>query len=435
MGVRGRCGIERRGVIARAYASRGKPVANVLHISESDAGGGAGKSARSLHDGLRSRGAVSRMLVGRKFSDDGDIRSIKRNNAWRAADRAAGTLMDAAGLQYVFYPSSFGVVRDPWFRDCDVVQLHNLHGSFFAFPALRALAARRPLVWWMQDMWPVTGHVAYSLDCERWKHGCGDCPYLDNYPVLRRDTTALLWRMKRGVYAGARPTLVVASSWLDGIIDESPLLRDFERHRIPNGVDTDFFAPRDRREALRDLGAESELPTILVFDGDVRKGADLIPRILGRVAEHGGRAHVLVAGERGDWRVPEGFEETTLGFVADERTLATAYQAADVFLFPTLADNLANAVLESLSCGTPLVASNGGGITDAVRNDVNGLLTPVGDVDSYASALAQVVQDADLQARLARGARASAEELFSEDLQARRFLELYDDLLDRKAAA
>jgi glycosyltransferase involved in cell wall biosynthesis len=410
-------------------------VVNVLHISESDAGGGAGKSARSLHDGLRTHGASSRMLVGRKFSDDDDIRSIKRNTAWRAADRAAGTVMDAAGLQYAFYPSSFGVVRDPWFRDCDVVQLHNLHGSFFAFPALRALAARRPLVWWMQDMWPVTGHVAYSLDCERWKHGCGDCPYLDHYPVLRRDTTALLWRLKKRVYAGAQPTLVVASSWLDRIIDESPLLRDFDRHRIPNGVDTDFFTPRDRRDALRALGSESELPTILVFDGDARKGADLLPRILGELASRDLRAHVLVAGARGDWRLPDGFEETTLGFIADERTLATAYQAADVFLFPTLADNLANAVLEALSCGTPLVASNGGGITDAVQHDVNGLLTPVGDVEGYASALAQVVQDEALRTRLARGARTSAEESFSDDLQAQRFLELYDGLIERKEAA
>ena len=408
---------------------------NVLHISESDAGGGAGKSARSLHEGLREHGAASRMLVGRKFSDDADVRSIKRNIAWRAADRAAGTVMDAAGLQYVFYPSSFGVAWDPWLRDSDVVQLHNLHGSFFAFPAMRVLAARRPLVWWMQDMWPVTGHVAYSLDCERWQHGCGSCPYLGNYPALPRDTTALLWRLKKRVYAGARPTLVVASRWLDGIIGESPLLRDFDRHMIPNGVALDFFAPRDRDDALRALGIESDLPTVLVFDGDARKGSDLLPAILAGAAARGVRARVLVAGERGDWRLPDGLEETTLGFISDERTLATAYQAADVFLFPTLAENLANAVLETLACGTPIVTSDAGGITDAVKHDVNGLLASVGDADAYAAALATVVLDDELRARLARSARESAEQSFSDDLQAQRFLELYGELLERRAAA
>src|ERR1043166_2275167 len=128
------------------------PLLNVLHISESDAGGRAGKTRRSLHDGLRARGASSRMLVGRRFSSDPDVRSIKRNLAWRAADRVSGAVLDKASLQYVFYPSSFGVAWDPWFRSANVVQLHNLHGHFFSFPALRLLGARRPLVWWIQDM-------------------------------------------------------------------------------------------------------------------------------------------------------------------------------------------------------------------------------------------------------------------------------------------
>src|SRR5918997_2173923 len=176
----------------------------VLHISESDAAGGAARAAYKLHRGLNEQGHRSRMLVGRKVTPDGDIRRLKRSLAWRAADRAAGEVLDRLSLQYLFYPSSFGVARDDWFRDSQIVQLHNLHGSYFSFTALPVLSRRRPTVWLLHDQWALTGHVAYSLDCERWRSGCGSCPYLAEDPRLRRDTTAALWRLKRAVYAPSR---------------------------------------------------------------------------------------------------------------------------------------------------------------------------------------------------------------------------------------
>ena len=144
---------------------------NVLHISESDAAGGAGRAAYKLHRGLNGLGHVSRMLVGRKVTPDTDIRPLKRNLLWRALDRASGELFDLLSLQYVFYPSSFGVLADAWFRSASVVQLHNLHGSYFGFTALTAISRLRPVVWQLHDQWGLTGHVEYSLDCERWRHG------------------------------------------------------------------------------------------------------------------------------------------------------------------------------------------------------------------------------------------------------------------------
>src|SRR5919204_1124549 len=89
---------------------------NVLHISESDAAGGAARTAHKLHMGLTRTGHVSRMLVGRKVTHDAGIRKLKRNLAWRAADRACAEVLDRLDLQYLFYPSSYGVARDPWFR-------------------------------------------------------------------------------------------------------------------------------------------------------------------------------------------------------------------------------------------------------------------------------------------------------------------------------
>src|SRR5258708_4094740 len=100
---------------------------NVLHINAFDSGGGAARSAYRIHSALPELGWQSRLLVGERRTSDPSVRNLKRNVAWRAADRASAMVFDALDLQYAFYPSSFGVAVDPWFRSADVVQLYNLH--------------------------------------------------------------------------------------------------------------------------------------------------------------------------------------------------------------------------------------------------------------------------------------------------------------------
>ena len=236
-----------------------------------------------MHSALRSSGHVSRMLVGRKETHGDDVRRVKRNRAWRALDRSTGALLDGLSLQYLFYPSSVAVAFDPWFRAADVVQLHNLHGSYFSFTALPILSGRRPVVWLLHDQWAMTGHVAYSFDCERWRTGCGSCPYLADYPRLGRDTTALLWRLKRFVYARSQLTLVAPSRWLFDLVQASPLLRRFPVRHIPNGIDTGQFAPGSRDAARRRLNLPRDRRIVFFA------AADLEERRKGRTSG-GGRA-------------------------------------------------------------------------------------------------------------------------------------------------
>jgi glycosyltransferase involved in cell wall biosynthesis len=394
-------------------------VVNVLHISESDAQGGAARSAYRIHSGIRELGWTSRMLVGQPRTGDADVRALKRNLAWRAADRMCGSVTDALDLQYLFYPSSFGVARDPWFRDADVVQLYNSHGSYFSHTALPVLSRRRPLVWRLSDMWALTGHIAYSYDCERWRTGCGSCPYLGEYPRLKRDTTAQLFRWKDAVYRRSRMTVVAPSRWLETVARESPLLGRFPIRRIPNGVDLSIFRPHPREEARAALGLDRHRPTVLwsALDlGDRRKGGSEARASVGRLGRED--VQLVVAG---DGPVPPGAR--ALGRL-DDAKLALAYSAADVFLLPALAENLPNAALESLACGTPVAAFDVGGMSDAVRAGDTGALAPAGDVEALAGALESLLE-ADLRDRC----RSVAEAEFSAGREARAFADLYEELV------
>ena len=398
---------------------------NVLHISESDAAGGAGRAAYKLHRGLNGLGHVSRMLVGRKVTPDTDIRPLKRNLLWRALDRASGELFDLLSLQYVFYPSSFGVLADAWFRSASVVQLHNLHGSYFGFTALPAISRLRPVVWQLHDQWGLTGHVAYSLDCERWRHGCGMCPYLGEYPRLRHDRTALLYRLKDRVYESSRLNLVVPSRWMADIVAASPLLNRFPVHYIPTGIDIDVFKPGDQDEARERLGLPLDRRIIFFAAANInerRKGLHLLAEALRRLDD----PPLLVVA--GNGTVARGIETRYLGAVLDEEILADAYRAADVFAVPTLADVLTQTAPESIACGTPCVSFDRGGVIDVVRHLETGYQAKFGDVDDLARGLTTLLGDSELLARLSRRCREVAETEFAVQQQVERYAALYEEL-------
>jgi glycosyltransferase involved in cell wall biosynthesis len=395
----------------------------ILHISESDVLGGAARTAHKLHAGLNGIGHRSRMLVGRRGSDDVGVRSIKRGTAWRIADRAAGSLADRAGLQYTLYPSSFGVARDPWFRRAQVVQLHNLHGSYFSFTALPLLSRLRPTVWLLQDQWAFTGHVTYSLDCERWQTGCGQCPYLHAYPRLRRDTTSMLWRAKRAVYARSRLTLVVPSAWMSDLVERSPLLSRFPIERIPHGVDTSVFRPASRDEARRRLGLPLTRQIVFFCASDLnepRKGLGLLAEALKAVEP----TPLLVLAGTG--RPPGDLEHIHLGALTDDDALARVYAAADVLAVPTVADALTQTAIESIACGTPCVSFDRGGVVDVVRDGETGYHARFGNVADLARSLRTALAD---DGRLGTRCREVAEREFDLGVQVNRYVSLYEQVL------
>lgn len=400
---------------------------SVLHISHSDARGGSQRSAYRLHESLRRLGAPSRMLVGMKFTADEDVRPLKRNVAWRALDRPFNEITQRLDLQYVFMPSSFAVAADPWFREADVVQLFNTHGSYFAHTALPYLSRRRPVVWRLSDMWPFTGHVAYSLDCDRWRLGCGSCPYLDEYPALKRDTSALLWRIKRAVYSRSRLTVVAPSRWMARLARESPLFGQFPVKHVPNGVDLDVFRPVPKEEARHALGLDPARPLVLFAAlrlDERRKGGAELGDALRRVDDVD--FDVLTVGAN-----PPDLSRRTipLGQIEDDPKLALAYSAADIFVLPALAENLPNTAIESLACATPCVAFSVGGVPDVVRHLETGFLAAPGDVDGLAAGIRKLLQDDDLRHRLAAKAREIAEREFSREREARGYVALYEEIV------
>lgn len=403
---------------------------SVLHFSTADNDGGSGRSAYRIHQGLRRLGHRSAMLVGTKVTEDPDVDTVHGGGWRRIADRIAEEASRPMGLQYQWYPSQRRILRHPWLRRADVIQLYNTHGGWFSHRLLPALSRRAPIVWRLSDMWAVTGHCAYSGGCERWRTGCGACPDLGSYPPLARDTTAWLWRVKQRAYASARLTIVAPSSWTERIARESPLFAGRDVHRIPNGLNLSVFRPIERGVACEVLGVDPRPKTILfiaqVAGNNPRKGTQHLEAALQRLSPE---YRLLIAGRDGAWwrgRVPQAV--ATLGPLSDDRLLAAVYAASDVVVIPSSVENMPNTAIEAMACGRPVVGFDAGGMRDAVSHGETGLLVPTGDVDGLAASVEKVLGDEGLRARLGAAGRARAEAEFDAAVEVRRFVELYASL-------
>ena len=188
------------------------------------------------------------------------------------------------------------------------------------------------------------------------------------------------------------------------------------------------------------LGLDPDKPTILFTAGDLnqkRKGAIYFREAVNILA----RSHnektclLLVGGGAMDWKAPESFEVRNLGSLEDDLHLMLAYSAADIFVLPSLADNLPNTMLESMACGTPVVAFNVGGIPDAVRHMATGYLAAPQDAADLAQGIKTLLSNPDLCRNLAERARKTVEQEYNQELQAERYLRLYAEVIGQHESA
>jgi len=375
----------------------------------------------------------SRMLVSRKTTHDKDIREISQS-VLRVLDRSAYHFFERLSLQYLFYPSSFLLLYDKWFRESDVIQLFNTHDNYFAHTALPLISRKKPVVWRLSDMWAMTGHCTHALDCERWMSGCGSCPYLSGYPALRWDTTAFLWRAKRSVYARSRINIVAPSKWIANLARRSPLLDRFNIHHIPNGADISVFSPTGKSEARRLIGIDTT-KTIILFSShlinDPLKGKVFVEQAIDRLASGPWSDQVLllvVGRDAKEWRESR-LETIRLEHITDDRALARVYSAADIFILPTLADTSPNSVLESMACETPVVTFDVGGCPDLVQHMQNGYLARYKDALDFTNGITTLLSDATLRKELGKAALETVRRNFTSEQEGRRFRSLYEELV------
>ncbi|MDZ8055550.1 MAG: glycosyltransferase family 4 protein [Aulosira sp. ZfuVER01] len=404
---------------------------NVLHINKSDIAGGAAIAGYRLHQGLLVQGIDSRLLVGTKSTNSDRVASVPRKDR---TEKLLGHVNESFGLNYLNYISSFNISQHPFFKEADILNFHNLHNEYFNYLAISSLTKNKPAVFTLHDMWSFTGHCSYSYDCDRWKTGCGKCPYPDTYPNIKVDNTHLEWKLKNWVYSSSNLSIITPSNWLTEQVKQSMLNR-FPVHHIPYGIDTEAYQPLDSEKCRFVLGIPNN-KKVLMFGAeelkDARKGGDLLLKALQNLPESLKAETMLITFGKGGEAISNtvGMENLNLGYVDSDRLKSIAYSAADLFIFPTRADNLPLVLQESMACGTPMVSFKIGGVPDLVRHGITGYLATPEDANDFCNGIVELLEDKSLCDRMSQNCRAIALQEYPLELQAKRYIELYQQIMN-----
>jgi Glycosyltransferase len=252
------------------------------------------------------------------------------------------------------------------------------------------------------------------------------------YPRALVDSSAWMWSRKRRLLgADWQPWIVTPSHWLARLVRQATGDR-LPIRVIPNGVDTERFRPAPDRAQLRErLGFPPTARIILLVAaklGAAEKG--VLPLLESLAQASAPEWVVLTVGT--PIRLPKSvacrLQVRQLGYLSSPEALAQAYNAADVFCIPSLEDTFPTTVLEAMACGLPVVGFRTGGIPEQLTEET-GILVPRGDFRALCHALAQILQDEELQHRMRFHARQHAVQEFSLERFLQRYCSLYEEVL------
>lgn len=441
----------------------------LLHVNQQAGRGGAAGICLGLHRALLAEGHQSAVIVGREAGEDPNVRLINHDryrSAWgrfwmipaRRINPYSGRVRGArrvsqlwlprlasprrfwswwAGHEDFDFPGTIHLLEQAALTP-DVLHLHNLHGDYFDLRTLPQLSVMMPTIITLHDTWMLAGHCSYSIECERWKTGCGLCPHLDLSPAVRRDRTAFNWERKRDIYQSSHLTFVCPSQWLADKVHQSILMPGAERLTvIHNGVDTSVFKPGDKAAARERLGWPQEAFIVMFAANGVRHNMwKDYPTM---------REAIRLAGEKvsgrpirffaiGDTAPAEQAGVVKIEFLPYRDSLAECYQAADVFLHAAKADTFPTTILEALACGVPVVATAVGGIPEQIIEGETGFLVPAGDAPALAERLVRLAQSPELVRTMGAAASRDAADRFSLARMVSDYLKLYREVIEERAA-
>jgi glycosyltransferase involved in cell wall biosynthesis len=416
----------------------------VVHLSTYDATGGAGRAANRLHKGLRRIGHDSLMIVRESRSYDPGVMAFEPTTdlIHRIRHGLRRRRIDRELAEYPARPPDYELFSDDrssyngdllaQIPPCDVINLHWIAGfvdyqSFFA-----KIPQVTPVVWTLHDMNAFTGGCHYDLGCDRHAKTCGACPQLGSSDPT--DLTRQIWQRKKAAFGhvpSKRLHVVTPSQWLARKVRESGLGKSFSVSIVPYGIETEDFAPRDRHTARDFLGIPREAAVLLFLSEELdnrRKGFGLLAQALAGLNNLPDL--FLLSVGHGTVSLDVKIPRLHFGHVNHDRVLSSVYSAADMYVIPSIQDNLPNTVLEAIACGTPVVGFDVGGIPDMVRPGVTGLLAPAGDVQGLRAAIAELLQNPERRAAMAVNCRRVAVDEYALEVQAKRYSQMYEAIVE-----
>jgi len=405
--------------------------------------GGAAKACIRLHKGLLRNGVESSLLFLHRSAseiiehsylyspgEESLLNKIKKKiklspkrEYHQKMKKQIRSLIPGKIEWFSFPDSGIDITDHPAYRHADIINLHwvadFLDYSFFK-------KNNKPVVWTMHDMNPFTGGCHYSGECKKYLNNCAHCPLLiecddDSY-------SGYVYKKKQKYLASATGLSIIApSQWLMNVSKNSPLSGKFPHQCIPYGMDPSVFVCYEKNDARKQMNLPLDKKIVLFVAHSLhtkRKGYFILREAIDMFKDE----NILLCSVG-----VKGMQETNdrqvieMGHISDENQMSLVYSAADVFVIPSIEDNLPNTVIESLLCGTPVIGFRIGGIPDMIQNGQNGYLADKINAQSLYEAVNSYLSDINLFDR--KKIRQNALLKYDLNVQANSYMELYKNCI------
>ncbi len=417
----------------------------VLLINTSERIGGAAIAASRLMESLKNNGIKAKLVVRDKQTDQ--ISVVKIRQSWK-------NIWNFVWERFVIWKANWfkrnnlfavdiantgtDITLLPEFTQSDVIHLHWINQGMLSLKNLEKIVnSGKPVIWTMHDLWPCTGICHYSRGCENYLEHCRNCSYL--FKSGKKDLSYRVFKKKKDIYQSSNITFVACSQWLENEAKKSKLLSGQMVTNIPNPINTNLFKPGNKEDARKRLVLPKD-KKLLLFGAlkitDKRKGIDYFVESCNLLAEQYPQMKdelgVVVFGNQSSYLqelIP--FPVYSQSYVTTEKELVSIYNAVDLFLIPSLEDNLPNTIMEAMACGVPCIGFNVGGIPEMIDHLHNGYVAKYKSSEDFANGIYWALNESEYKA-LSEEAHRKVITNYSESVIAKRYISLYNKVTRTK---
>ncbi|MBQ8454033.1 MAG: glycosyltransferase [Bacteroidaceae bacterium] len=387
----------------------------VLLVSTSERTGGGAIAARRLMEALNANGVKAKLMVRDKQSDAVTVVKVG-NKLPKLLERLA--ILPLCGFrrsrlwQADIANVGISITHTKEFQEADVIHLHWICQGMLSLDEMgKILSSGKRIVWTLHDEWPYLGVCHYRGECT--SQECRKCP------ILCSSLPYYIYKRKHSMYQRWHPTFVGCSQWIAG--EARRAMPSQHILHINNCIPSALFHPTDMQEARRALSLPLDKRLLLFCSQkvtDERKGITYLIEALKKLKQEDVRL-IIVGKDSEQIPLPEGVKAYHFGSVSEEM-MPKLYSAADAFVTPSLQDNLPNTIAEAMSCGTPCIGFNVGGIPEMIDHLTDGYVARYRDAADLAEGI-RFVLGHDLR----HAAHHKAAEAYSETRVAQEYIKLY----------
>lgn len=405
----------------------------VLHIVAGEINGGAARGAFWLHKELLNQEVNSKLLTNTYISGNyPEVYSFYSKKKLRILNFLINKI-EAVILKryfkrhkYIFSTGLFGlpITSHYLYNWADIIHLHWINQSFVSIKEISKI--KKPIVWTVRDMWPLTGGCHYSMQCENYINKCGECFQLKS--SQQKDLSSFILKRKINFYPQSI-NLVAISTWMKDQIKQSRVFRSHQVTLIYNGINTNIFYPEKKDLCKKKLDIHTEKTILLIGaqnPNSYYKGFNIFLEALKLLDPNA--FYIVLFGKNSDLNLSSyGFEYKSFGYINDDSIMRLLYSVADVFVAPSLMEAFGKTITESMACETPVVCFDSAGPKDIVTHKNDGYKARINDVDDFAYGIKWLSSN-KYKHSIAKNARIKVVDFFCIEKITTHYKELYQSI-------